>query len=166
MDLNVRLTGADATLKALSILEPSVARRVKREISGIGSSLAAYISSLAQSEPPVSGWVGTPGWPAWEAVTGSSSRRGAGVVVTPRSGDARIAGMYEYIGNATKIRTPQGAVLSRMMNERLGVPVSNSRRKRPGRLVRKTLNDKYAEARQKIEQACDSAVDEVNRRMP
>ena len=167
MDLNVRLTGADQTLKALDILEPSVARRVKKEISGIGANLAAYISSLAQSDPPVSGWVGTPRWPAWSAVTGSSSRRGAGVVVTPRSaGDARIAAMYEYIGNATKIRTDQGAHLSRMFNERLGVPVSNSRRKRPGRLVRQTLNDKYAEARRDIEKACDDAVDEVNRRMP
>jgi hypothetical protein len=53
-----------------------------------------------------------------------------------------------------------------MFNERLGVPVSNSRRKRPGRLVRQTLNDKYAEARRDIEKACDDAVDEVNRRMP
>mgnify|MGYP007071587571 CR=1 FL=1 len=166
MDLNVRLTGADQTLKALDILEPSVARRVKKEISSIGATMASYITSLAQADAPVSGWVGTPSWPAWTAVTGSSSRRGAGVVVTPRSSDARIASMYEYIGNATKIRTPQGATLSRMFNERLGVPVSNSRRKRPGRLVRQTLNDKYAEARQDIERACDEAVAEVNRRMP
>jgi hypothetical protein len=167
VDLNVRLTGADQTLRALNILEPSVARRVKKEISSIGASLAAHITSLAQADAPVSGWVGTPNWPAWSAVTGSSSRRGAGVVVTPRSaGDARIASMYEYIGNATKIKTTQGATLSRMFNERLGVPVSNSRRKRPGRLVRQTLNDKYAEARRDIEKACDDAVAEVNRRMP
>ncbi len=166
MNLNVRLTGADQTLRALNILEPSVARRVKKEIGDIGRELAGYMTSLAQSQPPVSGWVGTPNWPAWGAVTGSSRLSGAGVVVTPRSGDARIAAMYEYIGNATKIDSQQGAVLSRMMNERLGVPVSNSRRKRPGRLVRQTLNDKYAEARRDIEKACDDAVDEVNRRMP
>lgn len=166
MDLNVRLIGADRALKALSILEPNVARNVKREISGIGSEMAAYITSLAQSEPPVSGWRQTPAWPGWGTVTGKSRRVGAGVVVTPTSSDSRIAGMYEYIGNATKIRTTQGATLSRMFNERLGVPVSNSRRKRPGRLVRQTLNDKYSEARRRIEQACDEAVAEVNRRMP
>ena len=166
VDLNVRLTGADQTLKALDILEPTVARKVKKEISGIGKTMASYISSLAQSQPPVSGWVGTPGWPAWTAVTGSSRLSGAGVVVTPRSSNSSIAGMYEYIGNATKIETVTGAVLSRMFNERLGVPVSNSRRKRPGRLVRQTLNDKYPEARRDIEKACDDAVTEVNRRMP
>ena len=167
VSLNVRLTGAQQTLKALEILEPSVARRVKKEISSIGTDLASHISGLAQSEPPVSGWVGGPTWPAWSAVKGSSARRGAGVVVTPKSsGDARIAAMYEYIGNATKINTEKGAVLSRMFNERLGTPVVNSRRKRPGRLVRQTLNDRYAEARRKIEEACDKAVDEVNRRMP
>ena len=167
MDLNVRLTGADQTLKALSILEPTVARRVKREISAIGKEMASYISSLTQSDPPVSGWRGSTGWPAWSSVSGSSSRRGAGVVINPRSsGDARIAAMYEYVGNATKIETNPGRVLSRMFNERLGATVTNSRRKRPGRLVRKTLNDKYPEARRKIEEACDKAVDEVNRRMP
>ena len=166
VDLNVRLIGADRALKALSILEPSVARRVKREISGIGSEMAAHITSLAQNDAPVSGWKGTPAWPAWGQVTGRSRRVGAGVVITPTSSDSRIAGMYEYIGNATRIQTTQGATLSRMLNERLGTPVSNSRRKRPGRLVRQTLNDKYSEARRRIEEACDQAVEEVNRRMP
>jgi hypothetical protein len=166
VDLNVRLTGADQTLRALNILEPSVARRVKKEIGDIGRDLASYMTSLAQSDPPVSGWVGTSNWPAWSAVTGSSRRSGAGVVVTPRSSVSAIAGMYEYIGNATKIESKQGAVLSRMFNQRLGVPVSNSRRKRPGRLVRQTLNDRYADSRRDIEKACDDAVAEVNRRMP
>lgn len=174
VDLNVRLVGADQALKALDILEPTVARRVKKEISDVGREMAAYITSLASGQQaPVSGWRGSAGWPAWSAVSGSSGRRGAGVVVSPKSDPAAIAGMYEYIGNATKIQpaknpgaTPRGAVLSRMFNERLGVPVSNSRRKKPGRLVRQTLNDKYPEARRKIEAACDKAVDEVNRRMP
>ena len=166
MDLNVRLVGADRALKALAILEPEVAKRTKREISAVGQQMAAHITSLAQSEPPVSGWRGSAGWPAWSAVSGSSARRGAGVVITPRSSDARIASMYEYIGNATKIRTTNGETLSRMFNERLGQTVTNSRRKRPGRLVRQTLNDKYPEARRQIEEACDKAVAEVNRRMP
>ena len=174
MDLNIRLNGADQALKALAILEPTVARKVKREISDIGRDMAGYMTSLAKSDqPPVSGWRGSQGWPAWAPVTGSSARRGAGVTITPKSSVTAIAGMYEYIGNATKIQpaknegaTPRGAVLSRMFNERLGVPVTNSRRKKPGRLVRQTLNDKYPEARRGIEQACDKAVDEVNRRMP
>lgn len=166
VSLNVRLTGADQTLRALNVLEPTVARRVKKEIGAIGKELAGYITSLAQSETPVSGWAGTPGWPAWSAVTGSSRLSGAGVVVTPTSSPSAIAGMYEYIGNATRITTEKGATLSKMFNERLGVPVSNSRRKKPGRLVRQTLNDKYPEARRNIEEAVDRAVEEVNRRMP
>ncbi len=167
MDLNVRLQGADQALKALNILEPTVARKVKKEISDVGRDMASYISSLAAGkEAPVSGWRETPTWPGWTSVAGSSARRGAGVVVTPKSNPSAIAGMYEYIGNATRIQTVKGATLSRMFNERLGVPVSNSRRKKPGRLVRQTLNDKYPEARRKIEAACDKAVDEVNRRMP
>ena len=167
MDLNVRLTGADQALKALNILEPTVAKKVRKEISDVGRDMAAYMTSLAQSQQaPVSGWRGSANWPAWSSVAGSSARRGAGVTVTPKSSVSAIAGMYEYIGNATKISTPQGANLSRMFNERLGVTVSNSRRKRPGRLVRQTLNDKYPEARRSIEEACDRAVAEVNRRMP
>jgi hypothetical protein len=167
VDLNIRLTGADQALKALNILEPTVARNVKKEISDVGRTMAAHITSLANSSgPPVSGWRESAGWPAWSAVTGSSSRRGAGVVITPRSSVSAIAGMYEYIGNATRIQTVQGETLSRMFNERLGNPVSNSRRKRPGRLVRQTLNDKYPQARREIEAACDRAAAEVNRRMP
>lgn len=164
----VRLQGADQAIKALNIMEPEVAKRVKKEISSIGTEMASYMTSLAQSEAPVSGWgSGNGSWPAWGKVTGSSARRGAGVVVTPKSaGDARIAAMYEYIGNATRIRKPEGAVLSRMFNERLGPPVSNSRRRRPGRLVRQTLNDKYPEAFRKLQAACDAAVAEVNRRLP
>ena len=166
MDLNIRLTGADQALKALNILEPTVARRVKKEIGDVGRDMAAHMTSLVKTEPPVSGWRGSAGWPEWTAVAGSSRLSGAGVVVTPKSSPTAIAGMYEYIGNATKIETEKGAVLSRMFNERLGVPVSNSRRKKPGRLVRQTLNDKYPQARRDIEAACDKAVDEVNRRMP
>lgn len=153
-------------LKALNILEPAVARKVKKEIGDVGRDMASYMTSLVKEDAPVSGWIGTPNWPAWAAVAGSSRRSGAGVVVTPKSSPSAIAGMYEYIGNATSIQTEKGRTLSRMFNERLGVPVSNSRRKKPGRLVRQTLNDKYPEARRKIEAACDKAVDEVKRRMP
>ena len=167
MNLNIRLQGADQALKALDILDSTVARKVKKEISDVGRDMAAHISSLASGQgAPVSGWRGSAAWPEWAAVSGSSARRGAGVVITPKSSPSAIAGMYEYIGNATRIQTEKGATLSRMFNERLGVPVSNSRRKKPGRLVRQTLNDKYPEARRKIEAACDKAVDEVNRRMP
>lgn len=168
----VRVVGAEQALKALSILEPEVAKRTKREISDIGKMMAQYMTGLVASSgradtPPVSGWQGTPAWPSWGAVTGSSVRRGASVIITPKSGaDARIAAMYEYIGNATSIQSENGAKLSQMFNSRLGQGVANSRRKRPGRLVRQTLNETYGDAFKRLKEACDEAVATVNRRMP
>ncbi len=165
--IGVRVDGADRALKALEILEPTVARQTKQEISKIGKMLADHITSLAtRTDPPVSGWRGTPGWPEWSAVTGRSRRVGAGVVVTPTSSDARIAAMYEYIGNATKIKTTKGQVLSDMFNDRLGATVGAARRSKPSRLTRRTLNERYGEARQDLEAAVNRAVAEVNRRMP
>lgn len=166
--VSVRLDGADRALKALNILEPQVAKEVRKEISDIGRTMAAHITSLASANdsPPVSGWRGTPTWPAWGPVVGKSRRVGAGVVITSSSADPRVASMYEFIGNGTKIKTDRGRKLSEMMNERLGATVSNSRRKPPGRLIPPTLNEKYGEARRGLEEACDRAVEEVNRRMP
>ena len=172
LDMKVRVAGGDEALKALAILEPSVAREVKRTIGQIGANLAAHVRSSAKSDPPVSGWRATPTWPAWSQVQATHRRRGASVIVTPSSADARIAAMYEYLGNGTKIKTGptfdpgRGARLSSMANERLGPTVTNSRRKRPGRLVRKVINEQYPEVIAEIKKACDNAVDEVNRRMP
>jgi hypothetical protein len=166
---SVRIDGADRALKALAILEPTVARKTKQEISKIGQMLANYITDLASQHgsPPVSGWRGTPTWPAWSPVRGQSRRVGAGVAVTSTSSDVRIAAMYEYIGNATKIKDPiKGQRLSDLFNDRLGATVSAPRRQRPGRLIRRTINERYGEARQQLEAAVDKAVDEVNRRMP
>jgi len=168
MELGVRIQGADKTLRALSTLEPQVARKVKRAISEIGQDLAAHIRSQAQDAAPVSGWRATPsGWPEWTQVQAQHKRRGAGVIVATKSSPGDIvAAMYEYVGNGTKIKTDRGANLSRMFNERLGPTVKNSRRNAPGRLAIKALNEKYPGVRKGIEQACDDAVAEVNRRMP
>ena len=168
MELGVRIQGADQTLRALSVLEPTVARKTKQAITAIGQDLAAHIRAQAKADAPVSGWRETPGgWPAWTQVQAQHKRRGAGVVVNTTSGsDNIVAAMYEYVGNGTAIKTDNGAKLSQMFNQRLGPTVQNSRRKRPGRLVIKTLNEKYAGVRRDIEAACDAAVAEVNRRMP
>ena len=142
MELGIRIQGADQTLRALSVLEPTVARKTKQAITAIGQDLAAHIRAQAKADAPVSGWRETPsGWPAWTQVQAQHKRRGAGVVVNTTSGsDNIVAAMYEYVGNGTAIKTDNGAKLSQMFNQRLGSTVQNSRRKRPGRLVIKTLN--------------------------
>jgi hypothetical protein len=166
---SVRVDGADRALKALAILEPTVARETKQQISKIGKMLADHITDIASDhgDPPVSGWRQTPTWPGWSPVRGQSRRVGAGVAVTSTSSDVRIAAMYEYIGNATKITDPvKGQRLSNLFNERLGATVSAPRRQRPGRLIRRTINERYGEAREQLEAAVNRAVNEVNRRMP
>ncbi len=164
---SIRIEGADQALRALRTLEPAVARKVGRQIGAAGADLAAEIRNRAPSSAPVSGWRATPTWPGWAQVQSSHQRRGATVVVNTRSGsDNRIASMVEFIGNATKIRTERGERLSRMFNERLGRTVSLRNRKSPGRLVYRTLNDKYPKIIEEVTKACDDAVAEVNRRMP
>ena len=167
MNVAVRVEGADQALRALRVLEPTVARKVGREIGNVGANLAAEIRNQAPTSAPVSGWRGTPTWPAWTTVQTSHQRRGASVVVNTRSGsDNRIAGMVEFIGNATKINSEKGARLSRLFNERLGPTVSLRNRKSPGRLVYRVLNEQYATVIKDIKKACDDAVAEINRRMP
>ena len=168
MKLAVKVEGADQALRALRVLEPTVARKVGSEIGKVGANLAAEIRNQAPSQAPVSGWRATPsGWPGWTTVQSSHQRRGASVVVNTRSGsDNRIAGMVEFIGNATKIKSERGAVLSRMFNERLGRTVPLRNRKSPGRLAYRVLNEQYADVIKEIKKACDDAVAEINRRMP
>ena len=74
--------------------------------------------------------------------------------------------MVEYMGNGTKIKTRQGAKLSEMFNERLGVTVDVPRRKSKSRLGGKVLVELYPSIVEQLKAACDRAVDEVNRRMP
>ena len=163
----IRLEGGDQALRALQTLEPTVARNTKRVISKVGANLAAQITAASEPEPPVSGWRATPSWPGWSKVSGRSQRRGAGIVVTTTdSGGGRIAHMHEFIGNMTKVRTPRGRHLAEMMNQRLGVPVSNSRRKAAGRLGVRIINEQGQAVHNDIKKACDEAVAEVNRRMP
>ena len=163
----IRVQGGNQALRALKTLEPTVARKTKQTISKIGKSLADEITNAAQSEPPVSNWVGSESWPSWIKVSGKSQRRGAGVVVsTVDGGGGRIAHMHEFLGNMTKVRTRQGEHLARMMNDRLGVPVANSRRKTAGRLGVRIINEQGQQVRDDIQKACDEAVAEVNRRMP
>lgn len=162
----VRLEGGDQALRALATMEPTVGRQVKREISSVGKQLAAKVTAAAQGSPPVSGWVGTPAWPAWAPVKGVSSRRGAGIVVATTSSEPRIAHMHEYMGNLTKSPTSNGRHLAEMMNSRFGSTVAVSRRKTPGRLGVRVIGEEYPAVIDQIKSACDKAVDEVNRRMP
>lgn len=168
MQVKVETRGADQALRALSVLEPAVGREVKRAISAIGKDLAGAVAAAAPGSPPVSGWKATPGgWPAWQQVTAKSKRVGAGIIVsTSDAGGGTIAHMAEFIGNGTKTQTTRGAHLADMFNQRLGRTVGNSRRKSPGRIGVKVINQRYPAVVEQIKDACDRAVAEVNRRMP
>lgn len=167
MNLSVRVQGGDQALRALRSLEPTVAKKVGQDISKVGAGLAAEISNRAPSEPPVSGWRATPsGWPAWGQVTASHRRRGTSVTVSTSSNPSAIAGMLEFIGNGTKIKSDRGRHLSEMFNRRLLTTVPVKNRKAKGRLGARVLNEKYPEVIAEITQACEFAVAEVNRRMP
>jgi len=172
MDMNVRVKGADQALRALRVMEPEVAKQVGREMSAIGR---MYVQAVREATPPGPGasrWRqtsgargsrGGAGWPGWSAITFSSSRRGMTVFITGKSGNPAIAAMYETMGRGTKVKTPQGHALIAAMNEKFG-PVAQSGKK-VGRM-RRIAGEHYAEAVKKVDQACDRAVSEVNRRMP
>ena len=67
----IRLTGADAALRALRTLEPETAKQVGRDIKKAGDGIAAHIRANAPKQPPMSGWRET-------AATTGRTRGGAG----------------------------------------------------------------------------------------
>ncbi len=171
IQLKVETRDADRALRALSVLEPAVARETKRAISDIGKELAAAVTAASPDSPPVSGWRATPsGWPAWSKVTGKSRRVGAGVIVSMSdSSGGIIAQMAEFVGNKTAIKTTLGEHLADMFNSSrpgFGPTASNSRRQAKGRVGTRVLNERYPAVVEQIREACDKAVAEVNRRMP
>ena len=164
IEATVRIEGADQALRALRSLEPSVAREVGQEVKQAAQTLASSIASSAPGRPPVSGWRGSSNWPDWTSVSAKGTRRNLEAIVSTSSSPSPIAAMVEHLGNGTKVRTSQGAVLSAMFNARLGTPVQSGRRK--GRLALKAIAEQNSAITEQVRKACDRAVDEVNRRMP
>ena len=179
MDATVRIVGADQAIKALRTMEPETAKQVGREISGVGKDIAAYIKSHAPSGPPMTGWRTSPptrprgarvkrggrggsGWPAWEPITASSSRRGTTATVRMPGASANI---FEVAGRVSSGNDPQGAQFIRNLS-RHGRLYTSGGRPRVGRLAGKAIVEKYPEAIRQVQAACDKAVAAVNRRMP
>lgn len=170
MQTRVQIVGADQALKALRSLEPSVAREVGREVSQIGRRIQSRVIESAPSSPPMSGWRTTPaasgrtrggaGWPAWEKIGATSRRSGMSVRVTTTSA---VAAIYESAGAVSDGNSDNGAQFIRNLS-RYGALVQSGRKK--GRLGRKAIAEMYADEKRNLEQACDRAVAEVNRRMP
>lgn len=172
MNVSVKVVGASDALKVLRTIEPTVARQVGREVSGIGR---MYLQAVREATPPGPGashWRATSGsrgsrggagWPAWSDLTFSSSRRGMSVFVTGKSSSPAIAAMFETMGRETSVKTVAGGQLIANMNEKFG-RVEQSGRK-SGRM-RRIAGDNYGKAIDMLEKACDRAVEEVNRRMP
>lgn len=172
MEVTVRIDGANEALKALRLLEPTVAKQVERDVSAIGATIAAAAS--ASTNLPASHWVassgargsrGGAGWPAWESINYKVSRRGMTVRVTGTSSSGIVEAMFETMGRETRVRTPQGRQLIANMNEANGPVVASGPKGKKGRM-RRIAAEQYGSARRKIEAAVNRAVDEANRRMP
>ena len=173
MDFSVRVIGADQALRALRVIEPTVARQVGREVSSIGAGLTAAVRSIAPSSPPVSGWKptsgargsrGGAGWPAWSQIQASSRRRGMSVIVTTTSPDASIASFAESLGRGEKWKTSAGLNLVKYARLRWSPIVKAG--KKEGRVARAAIAENYPEIMRDMQTAVDRAVAEVNRRMP
>lgn len=183
VQVGVRVVGAEQALRALRTLEPTVAREVGRDISNVGREIAAYINANAPTSPPMSGWRETPptnpqrqsrggkGWDSmvtWSPIRAKSSRRGMSVVISSQSSNA-AAIIFESAGvkGGRKSRGAPGSGdgAQFIANLQRHSPLVQSG-KYQGRLARTAIKSNYGEARRKIEEACNRAVIEVNRRMP
>ena len=180
MDMTVRVVGATEALKALRTLEPTVAKEVGKEVSDVGRKVAALINQSAPTSPPMAGWRTTPvtnpqkqsrggkGWDSqvtWSPIKASSARRGMTVIIKTASANA-AAIIYESAGvkNGRKTRGAPGSGDGKQFIGNLPPLVQSG--KYQGRLGRAAIKSSYGEALRQIQQACDKAVFEVNRRMP
>lgn len=182
-DFDLKIEGANEALKALRVLEPTVAREVGREISGAGRLIATYINAKAPSSPPMTGWRTTPvttpwpqsrggaGWNAdvtWSPIKATSRRRGTTVVISTASSNA-AAIIYESAGvkGGRKFRGKPGSGdgAQFIANLEADAPLVQSG-KYQGRLGRAAIKANYGKVLRDIEAACQRAVFEVNRRMP
>jgi len=172
-EMSVRIVGGEQALRALRTMEPTVARLVGRELSDVGRDIMAEAQSLAPQKPPVSGWVATSGargsrggagWPAWAPVQTSFRRRGTTVTVSTNSNPSAIASFAESLGRGLKVKTTAGEKLVEMANARWSPIVKSG--KKEGRVARAAIANKYPEVMASLKEACDRAVEEVNRRMP
>ena len=171
MEVTVEIQGSAEALKALRVLEPTVAREVGRDVTAVGQRIAAAMKDTTPSVP-ASRWIassgkrgsrGGRGWPAWQPITYKVARRDLTVRVTGTSSDPAIAAMFETMGRETRVQTPQGRQLIANMNESAGVVAKSG--KKSGR-ARRVAGEQYAAAIRDIQAAVDKAVSEVNRRMP
>lgn len=172
-ELGLRIEGAEEALRALRVLEPSVAREVGREVTSIGAGLAAAVRIMAPEKPPVSGWVATSGakgsrggagWPPWSPIQASSRRRGMSTIVTTTSGDASIASFAESLGRGQKWKTRAGLNLVKYARLRWSPIVKAG--KKEGRVARAAIAENYPQVMDDLQEAVNKAVTEVNRRMP
>jgi hypothetical protein len=171
MQLSVRIEGAEQALRALRTMEPETAKEVGREIKKAGDSIAAYIRGNSPSQPPMRGWrtelaqrprSGARGWPAWAPIGASVRRRGTSVVVSSTGASAAI---YESAGavNPGGRTQPQGELFVNILQGHSRIVQSGAKK---GRLARKAVKENYGQVMRDVEQACERAVEAVNRRMP
>lgn len=172
MDMNIKVTGADEAVRVLQTMEPLFAKEIKKEISSAGRLVADYAKGITPSGPTMRGWRETPavrgrtrggaGWPAWQNPGVTVSRRGASVII---ASTGAVAAIYESAGkNGLGGLSPTGGQFIRNNSTDPGRPLVQAG-KRKGRLMVPAIKQTYPEVIKRIQQACDRAVAEANRRL-
>lgn len=171
MEMTVTVKGADQAIRVLQTMEPLFAKEIKKEISAAGRIVADHAKTLAPSSSTMSGWRGIPaarprsgarGWPAWETPGMRVSRRGASVII---SSTGAVAAIYESAGkNGLDGLSVQGGQFIRNNSTSPGRPLVQAG-ERKGRLMIPAIQQTYPEVIKRIQEACDRAVEEANRRL-
>ena len=170
MEMTIKVKGADEAVRVLQTMEPIFAKEIKKEITSAGRLVADYAKQIAPSEPTMRGWREVPaargrtrggaGWPGWENPGVRVSRRGASVVI---ASTGAVSAIYESAGkNGLGGISPTGGQFIRN-NSRYGRLVKAG--ERTGRLMIPAIKHTYPEVMKRIQEACDRAVEEANRRL-
>ena len=170
MEMTIKVKGADEAVRVLQTMEPIFAKEIKKEITSAGRLVADYAKQKAPTESTMRGWREIPaargrtrggaGWPGWENPGVRVSRRGASVVI---ASTGAVAAIYESAGkNGLNGLSPTGGQFIRN-NSRHGRLVKAG--ERTGRLMIPAIKATYPEVIKRIQEACDRAVEEANRRL-
>ena len=172
MVMTIAVKGADEAVRVLQTMEPIFAKEIKKEITSAGRLVADYAKGITPGGPTMRGWREIPaargrtrggaGWPAWQNPGVRVSRRGASVVI---ASTGAVAAIYESAGkNGLSGLSPTGGQFIRNNSTDPGRALVQAG-ERKGRLMIPAIKNTYPEVIKRIQEACDRAVEEANRRL-
>lgn len=170
----IQITGVDQTLRALSKIEPTVAKEVNRKLYVAGKSIAAIANARIPGDPPLSGWRtvaptvwsaakltrGGAGWPAWQRFS-FSGRKGKGMSTFVEMKGALATGMIAETANINGVNSERGM---RLGNSLPGIV--RPAKGKPGRLLRAANAQRYPQTVEDIREATRLAEETVERMLP